>query len=508
MKLEFGTAGIRGVVGNDINNLNEAHAASIFEAYAKYINDNFVDKEKIVVIGRDNRIKGKQFSIIAANILTSYGIKVYFNNQMLATPFISFLIKNKKAIGGINITASHNPKEYNGIKLYNKFGYQMLPDEISKIKRYLEKYENYQHYLNSNVELNQSNLILNIDDNDYENYVNKILELNLQNIDLSNIKIVYSPLHGTGYKYVKKIFDKLNVNVVYQQNEIVEDENFTYVENPNPEYEIAYKNCIKLAQKENADLILITDPDSDRIGVSFVDDKQFKFINGNENAILITDYLLNNKKNESRNKQFLIYSFVSTSLPSQMCKQNGIDSFVTETGFKWIGQKIEQLKDQNRNLFFAFEESYGSLIDDSISLDKDAIQGVLLITIIASLAKKENLNLGDKLEQIYSKYGFMKAKSFSFDLKDKDQLDIIKNKFKNINFDSANFLDYSKGIRNIEPNDMLSYEFIDSLNWVSLRPSGTEPKFKIYIHVVEKTKIDSEKKFEQLYQIIKDKLNL
>lgn len=508
MKLEFGTAGIRGVVGNDINNLNEAHAASIFEAYAKYINDNFVDKEKIVVIGRDNRIKGKQFSIIASNILTSYGIKVYFNNQMLATPFISFLIKNKKAIGGINITASHNPKEYNGIKLYNKFGYQMLPDEISKIKRYLEKYENYQHYLNSNVELNQSNLILNIDDNDYENYVNKILELNLQNIDLSNIKIVYSPLHGTGYKYVKKIFDKLNVNVVYQQNEIIEDENFTYVENPNPEYEIAYKNCIKLAQKENADLILITDPDSDRIGVSFVDDKQFKFINGNENAILITDYLLNNKKNESRNKQFLIYSFVSTSLPSQMCKQNGIDSFVTETGFKWIGQKIEQLKDQNRNLFFAFEESYGSLIDDSISLDKDAIQGVLLITIIASLAKKQNLNLGDKLEQIYSKYGFMKAKSFSFDLKDKDQLDIIKNKFKNINFDSANFLDYSKGIRNIEPNDMLSYEFIDSLNWISLRPSGTEPKFKIYIHVVEKTKIDSEKKFEQLYQIIKDKLNL
>ena len=508
MKLEFGTAGIRGVVGNDINNLNEAHAASIFEAYAKYINDNFVDKEKIVVIGRDNRIKGKQFSIIAANILTSYGIKVYFNNQMLATPFISFLIKNKKAIGGINITASHNPKEYNGIKLYNKFGYQMLPDEISKIKKYLEKYENYQHYLNSNVELNQSNLILNIDDNDYENYVNKILELNLQNIDLSNIKIVYSPLHGTGYKYVKKIFDKLNVDVIYQQNEIVEDENFTYVENPNPEYEIAYKNCIKLAQKENADLILITDPDSDRIGVSFVDDKQFKFINGNENAILITDYLLNNKKNETTKKQFLTYSFVSTSLPSQMCKQNGIDSYVTETGFKWIGQKIEQMKYKNQHLFFAFEESYGSLIDDSISLDKDAIQGVLLIAIIASLAKKENVNLGDKLEQIYSKYGFMKAKSFSFDLKDKDQLEIIKNKFKNINFDSANFLDYSKGIRNIEPNDMLSYEFIDSLNWVSLRPSGTEPKFKIYIHVVEKTKIDSDNKFEQIYQIIKDKLNL
>ena len=508
MKLEFGTAGIRGVVGNGINNLNEAHAASIFEAYAKYINDNFVEEEKIVVIGRDNRIKGKQFSIIASNILTSYGIKVYFNNQMLATPFISFLIKDKKAIGGLNITASHNPKEYNGIKLYNKFGYQMLPDEISKIKKYLEKYENYQHYLNSNVELNKTNLILNIDDNDYENYVNKILELNLQNIDLSNIKIVYSSLHGTGYKYVKKIFDKLNVDVIYEQNEIVEDENFTYVENPNPEYEIAYKNCIKLAQKENADLILITDPDSDRIGVSFVDDKQFKFINGNENAILITDYLLNNKKNETTKKQFLTYSFVSTSLPSQMCKQNGIDSYVTETGFKWIGQKIEQMKYKNQHLFFAFEESYGSLIDDSISLDKDAIQGVLLIAIIASLAKKENLNLGDKLEQIYSKYGFMKAKSFSFDLKDKTQLEIIKNKFKNINFDQSNFLDYSKGIRNIEPNDMLSYEFIDSLNWVSLRPSGTEPKFKIYIHVVEKTKIDSDNKFEQLYQIIKDKLNL
>ena len=134
MKLEFGTAGIRGIVGNDINNLNEAHAASIFEAYAKYINDNFIKEEQIVVIGRDNRVRGRQFATIASNILTSYGIKVYFNNQMLATPFISFLIKDKKAVGGINITASHNPKEYNGIKLYNRFGYQMLPEEISKIK--------------------------------------------------------------------------------------------------------------------------------------------------------------------------------------------------------------------------------------------------------------------------------------------------------------------------------------------------------------------------------------
>lgn len=508
MKLKFGTAGIRGIVGNKSNQLNAAHAARVFEAYAKYINKKFVNcNEKVIVIGRDNRIKGKEFAIIAANILTANGIKVYFNNEMLATPFISFLIKYKKALGGINITASHNPKEYNGIKLYNEFGYQMLPEEISQLKLYFDEYEKYENYLDSKIILNNNDLILKITNDDFDYYINEIISLNENNIDLSNLKIVYSPLHGTGYKYVNAIFNKLKAKIIYEPNEIIEDENFSFVKNPNPEFKIAYENTINLAKKQNADLIIITDPDSDRVGVAYKQDNEFKLINGNENAILITDYLLNNKKIKNDKPYYLVYSFVSTSLPAKMCKKNNIKTYITETGFKWIGKTIEQNKEKE-NFFFAFEESYGSLVNEKISLDKDAIQSVLMIAMIASLAKSENMNLNDKLENIYSHYGFMVTKSFSFDLKDQKQLEEIKNRFRNINFENASFYDYSKGIKDIEPNDMLSYEFNNLSNWVSLRPSGTEPKFKIYIHVVESTKKEAQKIFDSLYEKVKLELKL
>ena len=507
MELEFGTAGIRAIVGNNSNQLNEAHAARIFSAFAKYINQKYKDVEnKSIVIGRDNRVRGKRFARLAANILTSNNIKVYFDDNMLATPFISCMIRYKNSLGGINITASHNPKEYNGIKLYNKFGYQMLPDEIIEVKKYFDDYEKYLEYIDKEVEIIKSNLIIDINNDDINYYVDEVLSLNKKKQDISNIKIIYSSLHGTGYQYVKNIFDKLNANIIYEKNEIIEDENFSYVENPNPEYEIAYKNTIKLANENNADLILVTDPDSDRVGVAYKDGNEFKLINGNENAILITDYLINNK-NKNINDYYLVYSFVSTSLPSKMCKLNNIKSYVTETGFKWIGKTITELENKE-TFFFAFEESYGSLVNNKISLDKDAIQSVLMIALIASEAKKQNMNLKDKLESIYSQYGYMQAKSFSFDLKSKEQLEQIKSKFKDIEFDNATFIDYSKGRGAVLPNDMLAYEFNNSSNWVSLRPSGTEPKFKIYIHVVEETNIKSKQIFDELFNIIKTKLEL
>lgn len=506
--LEFGTAGIRGIVGDKDDQLNLAHAAMIFDAFAKFLNDKYKNvKDKFIVIGRDNRIKGIEFTNLAADILTKQGINVYFNNQMFPTPFISFLIKHKKTLGGINVTASHNPKEYNGIKLYNQFGYQTLPNEISEIKKYMSSYDNYKHYINTTIEVCESNLIHKIEEQDFEYYINEVISLNEKNLDLSNIKIVYSPLHGTGYSFVHKIFKKVKSNIIYQKDEIKEDPNFSFVSNPNPETKEAFKNTIDLAIKENADLIVITDPDSDRVGVAYREGDEFKLINGNENAILITDYLLNNKQIDKSKDNYLVYSFVSTSLPTKMCSKHNIKSYITETGFKWIGRTIEDNKSKS-NFFFAFEESYGSLINERIALDKDAIQSVLAIAMIASLAKKENKNLNDKLNSIYEEYGFMKAKSFSFDLKDASQLKELKEKFKQINFENAILYDYSLGIRNIDPNEMLSYEFNNSSNWVALRPSGTEPKFKIYIHVVESSKEKSNEVFENYLNIIKSKLSI
>lgn len=508
MPLEFGTAGIRGIVGETKEFLNEAHAAQIFEAYAKYLNHKFPNiQDKYIVVGRDNRKKGKQFSILAANILSSYGIKIFYSKNMLPTPFISFLIEEKKALGGINITASHNPKEYNGIKIYNCHAFQMLPAEIKELKSFFDDYEKYEKYINQDLKLNVNSNIINIEDKDYQKYINGLHNL-INNKEINNLKVAYSPLHGTGYYFAKEIFQKMKLNVVYEKNEIVEDEEFTFVENPNPELEIAYKNTLKLSQEKITDLILITDPDSDRLGIAYRDSSNnYQFINGNENAILITDYLIKHKKINDQNKYYLIYSFVSTSLPSQMCLENNINSIITETGFKWIGNKITNFN-QNEKLFFAFEESYGSLANESLSLDKDALQAMILIIDIASEAKKENLNLGQKLEKIYQKYGYMEAKSFSFSLENQKQLELLKTNFKAIAFENASFLDYSKGINDIEPNDMLAYEFNNSLNWVSLRPSGTEPKFKIYIHVVEKTKEASQAKFNELFIKIKNSLKI
>lgn len=508
MELEFGTAGIRGVIGNKENNLNEAHAARVFDAYSKYLLKKYgsIDK-KYVVIGRDNRKRGKRFTRLAVNILTSNGIEVFFTNKMLPTPFISFLTRTKGAIGAINITASHNPKEYNGIKLYDSTGCQLLPKEIEHIKSFFLPYENYTYLISQEVELNKNKLINNISDEDYKLYINKVLNINNIKNDLSNIKVIYSSLHGTGYEFAKEIFDNYGVDVIYESNEIMEDENFTYVKNPNPESEEAFKNSINLAKKENADLVLLTDPDSDRLGVAVkTKENNYIILTGNEVAILIINFLLENKiLINNKKKQYMIYSFVSSSLPAKMCFKNGIKTYMVETGFKWIGKLIDEIGDKEEFLF-AFEESYGSLIDKNIARDKDAIQGMLIILLISSIAKEKKNNLIDSLNKIYEKYGFLKSKSFSYDLHDMDELEKVKWKFSHLKFENSKLFDYNNEIRNIGKSDMIAHELGNS-NWVALRPSGTEPKFKIYIHVVETTREKANIKFKEIFNKIQEITN-
>lgn len=507
MKLDFGTAGIRGIVGNDENQLNEIHAARIFDGYARFLLANFNDAQKRgVVIGRDNRIKGKSFTLIAYKILVSYGIKVFFNNKMLPTPFISFLTRTKNAIGAINVTASHNPKEYNGIKIYDENGCQLLPDKVENLKGFFNKYENYKSYLNFDyqkeiVEFEKNPLIDSIKEKDYDEYIKEILKLNLNNQDISNIKIVYSSLHGTGYEFISLLFSKTKSNIFYEKNEIVEDENFSFVKNPNPESELAFENTIKLSEQINGDLILITDPDSDRVGLAIKNrENKYILLNGNEIAILIVDYIIKYKKIKNPDNWYLIYSFVSSTLPAKICHENNINSHVTDTGFKWIGKKIEELSKFNKKMLFSFEESFGSLINDKLSHDKDAIQALFMLAIIASNAKENGMTILEQLDSIYKKYGYVSSKSFSFDIKDNQNLLKIQEKFKKLSFENSEFVDYNKGIKDILPTNMYSFVFDDQYSWVSIRPSGTEPKIKLYIHVIKKTKEESLKMFQNIYQ--------
>lgn len=498
MKLDFGTAGIRGVVGDQIDQLNQAHVARVIDGYAKYLIANVKDaKNRGVIIGRDNRLRGKIFANISAKILTSYGIKVYFNNQMLATPFISFLTINKQAAGAINITASHNPKSYNGIKLYNQFGAQMLPEEVKLLKTYFCDYQNYLTYFDFDQEV-QNQLVIDITEVDQNAYLDQIKQLNFSQTNLANLKIVYSPLHGTGYQYIKKLLDESQIEVHYQSDEIIEDPNFSFVANPNPESKSAFKNCINLANQFDCDLILITDPDADRLGVAIRKDNDFVLLNGNEMAILICDYLLKYQPIDLAKRPYLIYSLVSSSLPAQMAKAHGLKTYHCQTGFKWIGNLINQL--QNEQFFFAFEESYGCLINGQTVCDKDAIQTFYLMLIISVMAKNNNLSLLDQLENIYQKYGYLKTETINYDLNSLDQLELIKTKFKQLNFANSTFIDYNQSANEIEKNDMLLYQFGNS--WVALRPSGTEPKYKIYLHIVEKTKQQCELTFKQVLTII------
>ncbi len=500
-KLEFGTAGIRGILGKGQNNLNETHIIRVMEGFAKYLIANFPDvKEQGIVIGRDNRRESKKFAEISASILSKYEINVHYNQDIAPTPFISFATRVLGAIGAINITASHNPKEYNGVKLYDKEGCQLLPLEIKKLLTYFQPYSDYEK------------TIILFKENKYIHFIeNKLMNLYLQEIkkiggeikDLSNIKIAYTPLHGTGAHPVKMLFQQLKINAFYEENEMKEDTEFTFSQNPNPESKDSFDNVLITAKNNDCDIALVTDPDADRVGSAVKHNGEYKIISGNETAILIFNYLLDGLKGKNLNDYYLIYSFVSSSLPKKIAEDNGLKFYVTETGFKWIGNLIKNLSESNpeQKFLYAFEESYGSLIDENICRDKDAIQSIVILTKMTSYYKSKGLNLIQVLNQIYEKYGFVSSGSIVLNIKSDNHLENITNSFTNLKITGTKFVDYNHGIRSIEPNNMLTYEF-DDQSWIALRPSGTEPKIKIYLFFINKSKEKANQNYNKYFDLL------
>ncbi|MGL5732696.1 MAG: phospho-sugar mutase [Metamycoplasmataceae bacterium] len=500
-KLEFGTAGIRGVLGEGESNLNSTHVIRIIEGFAKYLIANFKDaKNRGIIIGRDNRRESKNFSEIAAMVLSSHGINVHYNENIAPTPFISYATRMLDAVGAINITASHNPKEYNGIKLYNSSGCQLLPKEIAKLVSYFKPYDNY---IDTTINFETNKYIKNIPQSLMDSYLDKMLKIGGDISTLSNIRVAYTPQHGTGAKPVKNLFEKLNVKAFYEEREMVEDSEFTYSENPNPEVKASFNHVIKIANKNDCDIVLVTDPDSDRVGAAIKHNNEYKIITGNETAIIIFNYLINQIPKNELDKYYLIYSFVSSSLPRKIAEKNGLKVYVAETGFKWIGSLIDEISKNNPELkfLFGFEESYGSLIDASVARDKDAIQSVIILTKIASYYKDKGLDLIQVLENIYNEYGYVESSVISLNLLSDNHLPEIKKTFTNLKIEGAKFLDYNKGIGLIEPNDMLAYEFSDG-SWISLRPSGTEAKIKIYLFFINKDKEKAISQYNKYFKLL------
>lgn len=523
--LEFGTAGLRGVIGAGTNRMNKYTVSRATQGLANYIIKQNGQKRG-VAISFDSRNMSKEFSEIAANCLNANGIKAYVFENLRPVPELSYAVRKLGCIAGIMITASHNPPKYNGYKVYWEDGAQIVAphdkaiiEEVNKV----EKYEDAKTMVKEKAtNLGLYNVIGTEIDDSYIAELKK-LSLNPEKIkEQENLKIVYTPLHGTGNIPVKRILKEIgfkNVFVVPQQE--MPDGNFSTVELPNPEDKKAFKLALELAKKEDADLVLATDPDADRLGVYAKDSKTGEYMpfTGNMSGMLIAEYILSQRKEKGilPKNGALITSIVSTNLAKSIAKEYNLKFFEVLTGFKFIGEKMRMF-DETKEFFyqFGFEESYGCLVGTH-ARDKDAIVAVMMLCEAAAYYKSQGITLWDKMLNMYEKYGYFKEDILSVTLEGVDGVEKIKNILNNLResplerigeYKVLEFRDYSEStVKNmitgevtktdLPKSNVLYYE-LENDAWCCVRPSGTEPKIKFYLGVKEKSMEEAEKTLKML----------
>ena len=512
--LEFGTAGLRGVIGAGTNRMNKYTVSKATQGLA-----NFIIKEngqsKGVAIAYDSRNMSKEFSEIAANCLNANGIKAYVFEELRPVPELSYAVRKLGCIAGIMITASHNPPKYNGYKVYWEDGAQIVAPKDKLIIEEVNNVENYEDAktMDKNEAINSGlyNVIGKEIDDCYIEELKK-LSLNPEKIkEQEDLKIVYTPLHGTGNMPVKRILKEIgfkNVLVVPEQE--LPDGNFSTVELPNPEDKKAFKLALELAKKENADVVLATDPDADRLGVYAKDSKTGEYMpfTGNMSGMLIAEYLLSQKKEKGilPENSSLITTIVSTNLAKAIAKEYNLKLFEVLTGFKFIGEKMRIFDETKEYSYqFGFEESYGCLVGTH-ARDKDAIVAVMMLCEAAAFYKSQGITLWDQMINMYNKYGYYKEDTKSLTLEGSDGAEKIKSILNNLrenplekigNYKVIEFRDYSEGtIKNmitgeisktdLPKSNVLYYE-LENDAWCCVRPSGTEPKIKFYLGVKEES---------------------
>lgn len=527
-ELEFGTAGLRGVIGAGLNRMNKYTVGRATQGLA-----NFILKEgtqnKGVAISFDSRHMSKEFSREAALCLNANGIKTYVFESLRPVPELSFTVRELGCTAGIMITASHNPPEYNGYKVYWDDGAQIIPPKDKQIIEEVNNTEFSQIKTMSMDEAIAKDLYIEIGKDIDDKFVNtlKSLVLNPEVIkEVGNdIKIVYTPLHGAGNVPVQRVLKELgftNVYVVPEQEK--PDGDFPTVSYPNPEDKNAFKLALELAKKVDADVVLATDPDADRLGVFSKDDNgEYVSYTGNMSALLIAEYELSQRKEKGmlpENGAF-VTTIVSSDMAKAIARAYGLKVFETLTGFKWIGEKIRQFEEQNTyNYQFGFEESYGCLISPH-ARDKDGISAVMVLCEAAAYYKSKGMSLWNQMMNIYKKYGFYKEGQISIVLKGADGAEQIKAKMEKMranapkklgSFDVLEVRDYQKHTivksngeqleTDLPTSNVLYYELNDN-SWCCVRPSGTEPKIKFYMGVRGENDKEAENKLAELTEAMK-----
>ena len=504
--LEFGTGGLRGIMGAGTNNMNTIVVQKATYGFGKYLlNVDQNAKEKGVVIAHDNRKNSDLFTIKAAEVLAALGIKSYIFDSLRPTPELSFAVRTLKAAGGIMITASHNPKEYNGYKIYNEEGCQLILEQSNKVLEQINKIEDE---LSIPTEC-ESPLICMLNQQIDEAYIKMVLETQLfPQMNHQNIKVVYSPQHGTGYVPVMEVLKRANYQVIDVKEQSYPSPTFENTKTPNPEEKDAYIAAIALAQKNQADLVITTDPDCDRVGV-VVFDKQDNpvYLTGNQTGSLLMDYLLKSKKEKGLlgGKNVVYNTIVTSPLGAKVAKEYGVLCEQTLTGFKYIGDKIAQsLKNNGPQFQMGYEESYGYLFNPQVR-DKDGVQSVLLICEMASFYKHQGKTLLEAFDELQQKLGYHVESQYSFQVIGSEglmQIQKLMEYFRNHDFsmieqekvvtkeDYLSLVSVTNGQEtklNYEQSNVLRYCFADG-SFIAIRPSGTEPKCKFYFAFCGKTK--------------------
>lgn len=486
--LEFGTGGLRGIMGAGANRMNKYTVGKATKGLCEYLKNEFAG-EKSVVIAYDSRNNSKAFAECAAEVLCYNGIKTFLFEEIMPTPVLSFSVRYLNCNAGIVITASHNPKEYNGYKVYDKYGCQLVPQYADKVISYINNVKDIKSVKHMNLNMALSNGYLTyIGDEVLNSYISEVEKMAVYK-EASDLKIVYTPLHGTGNIPVRKVLSDMSFDVSVVKEQAVADGNFTTVRSPNPEEKDALNMALEQAKRANADLVIGTDPDCDRVGVGVLHNGEYTLLTGNQTGALLVDFYLKFKKQSLNPKSTLVKTIVTNDLGAEIARKNGLNVVETLTGFKYIGDQITKYEKTGENEFLiGYEESYGYLVG-TYARDKDAVVASMLICEMAAYYKKNKMTLVDALNVLYSEYGFYLDALDSFVLKGKDGASRIKNIMSYFRANKATVFpnitdvkDYCTGIGDLPKSNVLKF-FLKGGSWIAVRPSGTEPKLKMYYSV-------------------------
>jgi phosphoglucomutase len=512
--LEFGTAGMRGIIGAGRNRINNYIVRKATQGFVNFLIERQASRNQssnnAVVIAYDSRRMSHEFAIETACVFAANGIVAYVFDDVRTTPELSFAVRHLGCMGGVMVTASHNPPEYNGYKVYDETGCQLVPHLADALVDHVNKITDFSMVkIIGRKEAVQAKLMKLISEEVDFPYIEMVKKVAIRPelLKSSLLKVVYTPLHGTGGHTISRVLKEMSFsNLIPVEEQMAPDGEFPTCKQPNPESVEAFEVALKVANRFDADLLIATDPDCDRIGLMIKDGNRYKALNGNQIGSLFLEYVLSSKKGLTK-AHYVVNTIVSSDLASAQAAHYGVTLKQTLTGFKFIGEQIEQ---DTVHFVMGYEESYGYLFAPHVR-DKDAVMGTLLAIEMAEYYKKNGLSLNDVLESIYKRHGYFIEETVAKNFEGKEGNAVMMAILERFRKQSEGLFSYSKKIdyllddTGLPESDVLKF-YLDDKSWMVLRPSGTEPKLKIYFSICDQDYNQAKNKLDYYKTLMLEKV--